>query len=293
MTPLERRARRILRVYPAAYRRERGEEIIGTLLEATPDGRTWPQARDVRALVICGLKARAAQNRQRTVGANLRAAVMTGLAMYLALWIGLFVASVVQSLTLDSPHNDGLTSWPSAVIASLSVATIVLAWTAPRRIVVAAALAASAAVGAIGLANSDLLGTRLLLVLALAGLAALAPRAGHPSRRWLWLPGIIVASWVPIELAGGYAWFGYTWGFFTPGLLLLALVVSGIAWVAVDARLVVALLTYLAVTALQVPVAEVTDGFGVFSALPVFGVVVAILAPSVWLLRRQSARPVR
>jgi len=33
---LERRARALLRAYPAEYRRERGEEIIGTLLEAAP-----------------------------------------------------------------------------------------------------------------------------------------------------------------------------------------------------------------------------------------------------------------
>jgi hypothetical protein len=39
---LERRARWLLRAYPAAYRADRGEEIIGTLLEAVPPGRDWP-----------------------------------------------------------------------------------------------------------------------------------------------------------------------------------------------------------------------------------------------------------
>ena len=39
---LERRARWLLRAYPAAYRADRGEEITGTLLEATPPGRDWP-----------------------------------------------------------------------------------------------------------------------------------------------------------------------------------------------------------------------------------------------------------
>ena len=33
---LERRARTLLRAYPADYRRDRAEEVIGTLLEATP-----------------------------------------------------------------------------------------------------------------------------------------------------------------------------------------------------------------------------------------------------------------
>jgi hypothetical protein len=40
VSAFERRARMLLRAYPAAYRHERGEEIIGTLLEATPANRT-------------------------------------------------------------------------------------------------------------------------------------------------------------------------------------------------------------------------------------------------------------
>src|SRR5271165_3945492 len=62
-TALERRSRLLLRIYPAAYRRERSEEIIGTLLEATPAGHAWPRLRDARALAVGGLRARAAQNR--------------------------------------------------------------------------------------------------------------------------------------------------------------------------------------------------------------------------------------
>lgn len=77
MTTLERRCRLLLRAYPAGYRQNRGEEIIGTLLETTPAGRSWPLARDVRGLVIGGLLARAARNRQQTTAANLRTAVVT------------------------------------------------------------------------------------------------------------------------------------------------------------------------------------------------------------------------
>jgi len=42
---LERRARWLLRAYPAAYRADRDEEIIGTLLETVPPGRDWPPRR--------------------------------------------------------------------------------------------------------------------------------------------------------------------------------------------------------------------------------------------------------
>ena len=64
MSALERRCRRLLRAYPAGYRAERGEEILGTLLESAPDGRTRPGRREVAALVLGGLRVRAAQNRR-------------------------------------------------------------------------------------------------------------------------------------------------------------------------------------------------------------------------------------
>jgi hypothetical protein len=44
MSPLERRCMLLMRAYPAGYRRERGDEIIATLLEATPQGRGRPLA---------------------------------------------------------------------------------------------------------------------------------------------------------------------------------------------------------------------------------------------------------
>ncbi|HMH94538.1 MAG TPA: hypothetical protein VK586_26065 [Streptosporangiaceae bacterium] len=50
MTALERRWRWLLRAYPAWYRRERGDEILGTLMEASPPGRRRPSLRDARLL---------------------------------------------------------------------------------------------------------------------------------------------------------------------------------------------------------------------------------------------------
>ena len=58
MTGLERRCRWLLRAYPGWYRRKRGEEMLDTLLEASPPGRKWPSVRDARALVIGGLRVR-------------------------------------------------------------------------------------------------------------------------------------------------------------------------------------------------------------------------------------------
>jgi hypothetical protein len=50
----ERRYSRLLRLYPEAYRRERGAEILATLMEA---GR--PVGRETAALILGGLRARA------------------------------------------------------------------------------------------------------------------------------------------------------------------------------------------------------------------------------------------
>ena len=58
MTRLERRSRLLLRAYPGWYRRERADEMLGTLLEASPPGRSWPSFRDARGLIIGGLRVR-------------------------------------------------------------------------------------------------------------------------------------------------------------------------------------------------------------------------------------------
>ena len=295
MTPLERRARWLLRCFPATYREQRGEEIIGTLLEATPDGRTWPQVRDIRALVSCGLKARAAETRQRTAGANLRVAVMAGLAMYLAYWFAEYVDTAGPWFSLGSLKPAGWISGTAAATALLLGATVVLAWTAPRAAVLVAALGSAAGVASFALAvggPAALFGGRLLQVLALAGLAWLAPRAGHPSRHWLWLPGVIAGSALLLLLGVvGPGWLAF--GLVAPALPLLVIAVIGVVWVGVDARLIVAVLTFLAVVALQMPVIEISAGYVPLDSLPFLLVVLALAAPAVWLLRRQSARPAR
>jgi hypothetical protein len=58
VTPLERHCGWLLHAYPAWYRRERAEEMLGTLLAASAPGRRWPSFRDIRALVTGGLRVR-------------------------------------------------------------------------------------------------------------------------------------------------------------------------------------------------------------------------------------------
>jgi hypothetical protein len=293
-TVLERRARLLLRVYPAVYRRERGEEIIGTLLEAS-DGRTWPRLRDVRALTLGGLRARAAQNRQRTAGANLRVAVMAGLAIFAAFWFATYMDGVTQGFVWSGPGSAapvGWSSWLAAVTALLAGATVVLAWTAPRVGLLAGALAAAAVV-VFAVANHDALRPHLVQVVGIVGLAALAPRAGHPSRHWLWLPGVIAVSSPLTELGMGFGGLGYSLPRYMLALSLPAVVVAGILWIAIDARLMVAVLTYFVLTAAQMAVVEIPSGLAILAMLPFLLVVVALTVASGWLLRRQSAHAIR
>jgi hypothetical protein len=292
MSALERNSRRLLRVYPAAYRRERGDEIIGTLLEATPDGRSWPRFRDSRALVVCGLQTRAAQNREFTTAANLRVSVMVGLALYMAVWAAAFATRVLITLVHGYGFAAG-TGWQQAAWSVLSAATVVLAWTAPRVSVVTGALAVVAGVAYYFGAHLGAVVPALFLVLFLAALVALALRGPHPSVRWLWLIGVIaVASpWLDIVAASG--WFGLPILSLMPDVILLAVAVVALLVVAVDARLMVAVLTYVVVTTAQWSSEMLQSGNSVLSLLPYLLGFAAITAPVIWLLRRQSARPVR
>ncbi|BCJ61030.1 hypothetical protein Jiend_44520 [Micromonospora endophytica] len=65
MTELERRYRRLLWAYPADYRRERGDEIVGTYLDLADPQRRRPSPAEAADLVRGGLR-----QRLRAAGAN-------------------------------------------------------------------------------------------------------------------------------------------------------------------------------------------------------------------------------
>lgn len=65
--PLARRYRRLLFTYPRAYRRSRGAELLGAMLDAAPPGRTRPTAREAANLIRHGLRARLGRPASRTV----------------------------------------------------------------------------------------------------------------------------------------------------------------------------------------------------------------------------------
>jgi pimeloyl-ACP methyl ester carboxylesterase len=300
MSPLERRCRLLMRAYPAAYRRERGDEIMATLLEATPEGRRRPLLRDMRALIMGGLRARAAQNRRFTTAVNLRLAVLAGLCIYLAAIAAGDLNDFVTSEVDRAVPMVGPAGWPVLIAGLLMGAVVALAWLARRPVVIgAAALAAGAATGYVGFPSAaqqaagrgGLTSAFVITELGcLAAVAALTVRMERRSPAWLWLVGAVVAT----LLLPGYLryipnlWF--IWMYIAPGMELCVLVVA-VAWIAIDARPLVAVATYLSLSSVPPIFDEIGWGVSNWFFNPALLIPLAIAALAVWRLRRQSVRP--
>jgi len=281
MTPLERRCLLLLRAYPASYRHDRGEEILGTLLEATPEGRAWPLARDIRCLVTGGLRARAALNRQRTTAANLRIAVVAGAAAYLAFSTAFEVKFAV--LTLAAPAERGLPDgWHLLLAAALVGLAVALVWVGSRRTVVLTGLTAAAI--AVSLAGwvPRAFHWPISELACMVVLALLAGRGGRPGRAWLWLVAIVAVLPLATDLTPTF------WSF-PPAAWLVAMGIASLPWSVIDARPVIATAVFLLAFTLPSAMEDAGPPPGVL----VLAVVGAVAAVAVWPLHRQSARAAR
>lgn len=105
---LERRYRRLLRWYPADYRRARGDEILATLLDQAAEGRTRPRVREVVDLTRHGLRCRLGRPASRTV------AVWAALT---AIMCGLFVAAASTRLAWQTARPEPNAAETRAVAA--------------------------------------------------------------------------------------------------------------------------------------------------------------------------------
>jgi hypothetical protein len=290
MSTLERHCQLLLRAYPAAYRDVRGEEIVGTLLEATPPERSWPWPRDSRGLILGGLRARATFNRRLTTGANLRTALLAGVAGYLT-YNALAVLGFEYFAEVSVPgHIHPVLRAGATVLASaLTLLTVGLVFLTSRRaLVLAAALPAVALTAYVGSWRTGAGGTAFHLAL-LAALVALVRGSQRPSRRWLLLVGLLAVSAVVPYITPPF-------GYFSLAGMLLAVAGVSLAWAVIDARPAIAVIAFFLGLYLPTAVEELTTGaFPVF-VLPYLAVLTGIAAPAVWLLRRQSAhggRPTR
>ena len=167
MSIAERVYRAALAAYPAAYRSERGEEVLGTLLEAT-DGRRLPDLREIGSVVADGYRRRVLAS-VLPAGGALRAA-----AAWAAFALALLTAAVAAVGIMREDHL--ATSLPPALAPHLHVLGIAVSpWFA--------AFAATAVGTLVAIAASA---WREALALSIAGAlvqaweVALGPAAGFP-----------------------------------------------------------------------------------------------------------------
>ncbi|MEV6817043.1 hypothetical protein, partial [Micromonospora sp. NPDC051296] len=154
MSGLERRYRQLLRAYPADYRRDRGDEIVGTYLDLAGPERRWPSLADAADLVRGGLR-----QRLRAAGAT---DLIPGvrLAGLLALTTATFLAghwAVVEQQALPTEWgvpsfgpflSAGVVAWVVWLVAALLA---LVAPGRPTRTAIAVAVLATAAMAAVSL----------------------------------------------------------------------------------------------------------------------------------------------
>lgn len=103
----ERLARRywhVLDAYPRAYREERGEELVGTLVECARPGQAWPRWREVRALTLEGLRMRAGTGGRRSARSVLLDGLQFTVLLLLAAWA---LGFATEALRYGFPHANG------------------------------------------------------------------------------------------------------------------------------------------------------------------------------------------
>jgi len=290
-TRLERRARTLLRAYPADYRRDRAEELIGTLLEATPADRSFPSARDARALIAGGVRARAARNRRLSTTANLRLALLLGLSI--------FLGNIDFSLDGGDAGYSGV-HWLAITAGMLGAAAALAPWLGRRTVVTAVVLPAGVVLAGEVLSEpfalADGRGVWLAgILIAMGALVALSGGPGRLPRSWLWLPCVAMAGLPAANLLRFSGENYFFTGFYLPGyaLALLAAVVA--CWLVTDARpvfglIAAALLTLVLwdVGTLPFVLISTETAILVVVVLPL-AIVLAIMLALAWLLHRQAA----
>ena len=275
---LERRVRLLLRAYPKGYRADRGEEMLATLLEATPDGRDWPSARDSWSLLAGGTRARRASNLRLGPATSLRQAVVLGLALYVS-WV-----SAVFFMP-DPP----ISAHGTPMLAGFLLAATVLTVWAGHRTLVITSVAASLAVLAYYwysylawsttafhnppfqlVVNGFLPAVPMLLPM--LALVHLARRDGRPPRSWLILacaPPLAMLVARPVLLRPGPAP-SVGWYLLLPDVFLL-LAIPALAWLTTDAR----------------PALGVALAFVLSKAVPLATAVIATSQPVATVLQRE------
>jgi hypothetical protein len=245
VSPLERRYRWLMRAYPAAYRADRADEMLDTLLERASPGQQWPGVREAAGLISGGIRARAAKNSDLPLAANIRLAAMLACAVILSLSLGSTTGSLIHQIRIGNVQAH---TWLQAATCAGAFGATLLIWFARRRVAVPVLLVVSAVSFGVVLQAERL----LLTAAALALLTAL--RTERPPRSWLWWVWTPVAFFVP--------WPGGT-NATVHVVVLAAFLIAPLIWALTDARVTFALalmLSYLALSWLAHPGGSVPSG---------------------------------
>ncbi len=287
MSALERRYRRLLRAYPGWYLADRGEEMLGTVLEADTRGRAWPSAREAKTLIMGGLRVRGGQGERLGMAASLR---------QVGLFAAVLIASTYAAINLATlkgrfggrgfPFPPGPFTWVGVIIGLLTLIAMTAVWPRWRGWPGWRAVARVIALVTAGLwvyqpptrEPVEAIGPVLALVL----IAILGSGAVRLPRSWFWLAAVLFAG---RELS--YLTQAATVPYFTA---FLAVIVGTIAWSVVDARPLAAVAVwYCVVIGLQSIQALVQVGLLFYWGLSVPLIIsIAVSTAAVWRLRRQA-----
>jgi hypothetical protein len=241
MSPeLERLYRWLLRIYPPAYRAEHEDEILATLAQASAEGRRWPEAREARALLAAGIRARAL-----AAGGSARGLALDGLHLGAALLVaGNAVAAVFAAYAgnADRWHVALGLAWVLAFAALVRGGRVLpaVAAIAAASLAVAVSYDALMAIPVQWFAWAQA-GAGAVLPAAL--IVALARRRSLPGRS----PLLLLVPALPYALAMGIVVSPF---FLTSTLFVMLVAVSTLAllWLPLDPRPAIAVAVFLVPT---------------------------------------------
>ena len=281
MSVLERRYRRLLRAYPPRYRRDRAEEMLGTLLETTPPGRRWPPQREARALLAGGLRVRSDLNQRLAMATHLRLAALLGVGLML-----LRLASWDAEWIISFLRRPGVPPGIGHVVAYLVMTAVVLVavFFAPRRLAKLLAWVTAA----LWFWWDGNHGEGLLAAVLLITLAMLVRGIQRPPAIWLWVPGVMLAWRV---LPGLETWrqSPFLLGRIPLGMIVWWVILGCVVlWILIDPRPAIAVALYVGFA-----VAESWSPFAVQPYLSwqmaAYGIGASIVAPlAIWQLHRDN-----
>lgn len=241
---LERRYRRLLRFYPALYRRERSDEIVDTLIQASAPDQRRPGVRDTCALITGGLRARAGVDRRDSIAVTARVSVRLGLLLFLADVAAYNLVNSYVSIADWVQYRSGQGLMPSErgslAVGLLAAVAVLLLWRGHRVTgLVSGALAAIVGlVNVPGVVHTNFAGLdRYVVPVAVLGLVAVAPRRDEASmpRSWVWVLAFVVLVrdvWPAVQWGGP----GWVTGPTMALILGYAVPVIALAWIVIDAR---------------------------------------------------------